>query len=693
MAFYLTGRRVGDGLESIEGRDARPVVLARYRDLTALRYDFPIVLVDDRDAPEPVVSLSGLADDLLRQTAADRDAGKIARHVLRLERGIRTLVAEGQAGRLSATWDRALEQWGARLDGDSVRLAALGAALAADGDLVDCDAALPARLFTHLWIRNETLRSRETARRAHVLAGQLRNILRADWSRSEDARSPEHLRAAVGAPDHGTFDFEALSRVLATSGPASTLSAGRRARIQATLAALESLAEFTPEAHSFTSAAAALAAHRARLPRLAAFSRAMAVAELEARGEHREAAYDAVHAELEADRLSAEDLALFPSLLVILDAHGLDSVEHEAVVAMLSAGLPVKCVVQVDDLLDESPLGEGHFGLGARNRHLLHTAIGQSDVYVLQSAGSQLYQVRRAIAAGLSRPGAAYFSVFTGASPHRGDLPPYLVAAAAVESRAFPAIVYDPSGGPGQAARASLAANPQPANDWPSHRVQWEDAAHQRTSMDVPFTLADFVATDRRHARHFASLSVDASGDACAVHDALDLDPGAQTAPAIYLVDRNNTLRQVLVDEKLIRETRRCRDFWRGLQQLGSVAQPDAMAASEASAAPAPRVAPPAPAAAVAPAETAAPARPTGGDPYIETPRCTTCNECTRINPNMFAYNENKQAFIKDLDAGSYAQLVEAAESCQVSIIHPGHPRNPNEAGLAELVERAQPFL
>ncbi len=58
----------------------------------------------------------------------------------------------------------------------------------------------------------------------------------------------------------------------------------------------------------------------------------------------------------------------------------------------------------------------------------------------------------------------------------------------------------------------------------------------------------------------------------------------------------------------------------------------------------------------------------------------------------MFAYNENKQAYIANLDAGTYAQLVEAAESCQVSIIHPGKPRNPNEPGLAELLQRAEAF-
>jgi hypothetical protein len=59
----------------------------------------------------------------------------------------------------------------------------------------------------------------------------------------------------------------------------------------------------------------------------------------------------------------------------------------------------------------------------------------------------------------------------------------------------------------------------------------------------------------------------------------------------------------------------------------------------------------------------------------------------------MFVYDENKQAFIADRKAGSYRELVEAAESCQVSIIHPGKPLDPNESGLAELLERAKPFL
>jgi pyruvate-ferredoxin/flavodoxin oxidoreductase len=77
---------------------------------------------------------------------------------------------------------------------------------------------------------------------------------------------------------------------------------------------------------------------------------------------------------------------------------------------------------------------------------------------------------------------------------------------------------------------------------------------------------------------------------------------------------------------------------------------------------------------------------------YIETPRCTSCNDCTNLNSRMFAYDENKQAYIKDVHAGTYAQLVQAAEKCPAGIIHPGDPVNPKEKDLEKWVKRAEPF-
>jgi pyruvate-ferredoxin/flavodoxin oxidoreductase len=79
-------------------------------------------------------------------------------------------------------------------------------------------------------------------------------------------------------------------------------------------------------------------------------------------------------------------------------------------------------------------------------------------------------------------------------------------------------------------------------------------------------------------------------------------------------------------------------------------------------------------------------------DPYIDSARCTSCNECTNLNGKMFSYNANKQATVKDPAAGTFQQLVIAAERCPVGIIHPGTPRNAKEKDLAKWMKRAEPF-
>ncbi|MGI9261781.1 MAG: ferredoxin, partial [Woeseiaceae bacterium] len=79
-------------------------------------------------------------------------------------------------------------------------------------------------------------------------------------------------------------------------------------------------------------------------------------------------------------------------------------------------------------------------------------------------------------------------------------------------------------------------------------------------------------------------------------------------------------------------------------------------------------------------------------EPWLDTAMCTTCDDCMGINKMMFVYNDDKQAIIKDATAGPFADLVEAAEICPAKCIHPGKPLDPNEAGLDELIARAEPF-
>ena len=717
LAFHLTGRRPGADLCAVDPLALRPALLARYRDLTTLRYDFPVALVEDAPGDTYVQALSGIVDSILQEIAQDDDGERVTRHVLRLEQQIRALMAEGTKGSLSALWETAAGRLGVRADAllaDS--LARARAALKVDGELLDCDVALPYRLVKHAWSAVQDQKADSFRDNISRLVQKLSDILVVDFARSEDGRSPESLEASVGALHADAFDFGALSRVLGKTSAEAALPAARRQRIRVLLSVLGSQRFYPrpvgsgsavpPYSFVFDSCTGALAAYRERNPELVALAKAIAMAELEIAGEFRESKHEAFFDGFGEDGLDPKELAVFPDYLVRVNAHKLDAAENSTLMEILSEGLPIKILVQVDDIPSALRNGEDRFEFSMGN-HVATMAIGFNAVYVMQSCSANLFQFRDRLRAGFSYAGPALFSVFSGATPSAENLPPYLTAAAAMESRAFPAFSYDPSAGPDWASRFDLQANPQAELDWPVHRFEYQDESHQMVTDNIAFTLVDFLACDRRYARHLArvprsrwSANMVPAGE-CVARAATG---SSNEVPCLLVVDRENTLHKIIVDDKMMREARRCRDMWRSLQELGGIhnSHAERLLARERNARAEEERGEGAaherersssmatPTAIAAPSD--APSEKPSDDAYIETARCTTCNECTKINDKMFNYNENQQAYIANAAAGTYAQLVEAAESCQVAIIHPGKPRDPNEPDLEELMRRAEPF-
>ena len=730
VAFYLTGKKTGASLDAVDGLNLRPALFAGYRDLTRLRYDFPLVLLRDGTDAAFVQSLSGLVDGVLHQVAGGDDGERVTKHVLRLEQEIRAQVAAGtdEGGSLAALWDAAAGRLAAG-GGESMRdsLGRARAALKTDGEVIDCGAALPARLLTHAWSRVQKQKARKFQERVNRLILKLSNILRADFVHSEAGQKAQSLKAAVGGTYDDAFDFEVMSRLLAKVSQKTSLPGNRRRRIEWALSVLKSQRFFpvvnghnesgaAGKAHSFAfgNCADVLAAVRERQSEMTELAKALAIAEFEIDGQYIEAKHDPFFEEFGDNGLDPKDVALFPDYLVCLRADNMQAAEHASLMEILSAGLPVKILVQSDDILDEQP----HLALGMRSKQLANMAMGLNEVYVLQASGSHLFQFRDRILKGLSYAGPALFSVFSGATRPDADLPPYLVAAAAMDSRAFPAFTFDPAAGPNWASRFYLEANSQVDLDWPVQSIAYEDEAHQRVSENHAFTMIDFAACDRRYARHFARVPrAKWNGALVPVGEFLAREPKAEglpdNVPCLLMVGPDNVLQKVIVDDRLIREAHRCREAWHSLQELGGIHNSHAerllarerkaweeherREAEPGPAAKAPAAAPVTPAAPAATAAASPPAEaapePPSDEAYIETPRCTTCEECMHINDKMFVYDANKQAYIANREAGTYAQLVEAAESCQVSIIHPGKPWNPGEPGLAELIKRAEPFM
>ena len=723
LLFHAAGQREGPHLAPVEGTDLQPALMAPYRDLTRLRHDFPLVLLDDPGDDGFAIPLATVVSRLAAELAPRGLEGeRLRRHLLRLERDIRTAVLEGAEGTLSGLWlDAAtnLSQHRGEADEAVSRVLVQAAdSLKLDGLLVACDDHLPSRLLTQAWRHAQLAKAREFHRLTDALMRQLSDILRAAWVHSQAGQAPQALRAAVGGLHDQVFDFEAMSRLVARRAPADELPAARRRRIEWALGVLSSqdfwpavgAASALPEGFVFRECAAAIQAWRERLGAVVELVKALAIAELEVAGRYVEAEHDAVFARFDEASLGAADLALLPDYLVCIPPDRNDAPENRALLDMLSSGMPVKVLVQVSDLLEEASIGTGHFAFGVRAARLATTAMGLGGMFVLQAASSALPALQARVARGMACRQPALFTVFAGSPQPAAGLSRYLTAAAALESRAFPVFVYDAAAGANWAARFSLEGNRNPEDDWTLEPFEYADEALQRVVEPVRFTYADFALTDRRHAAHFAVVPREQwHAGMLPVADWLALDEAAaaQRVPYLLAVDGNDRLHRVLVDARMMRATRACLLLWHRLQEHGGIHDSHAeralaeerarQAAVAASVTAAPATQPAAPSAGAEAAASAAEAEPavahTSDEAWIETIRCPSCNECQLINPRMFAYNDNKQAFIKDIKAGSYRELVEAAESCQVAIIHPGKPRDPNEPGLEELLERAKPFL
>ena len=744
-AFYLLRERPAGEPDGALGQTARPALFGGFKDMTRVRYDYPLVLTDKAPGNACVQSLSEIINQVLQDIAPTGNEGEqIRQQVLGLERHIKQLVSSGVRGTLASVWETAQQeiltsagqpgqqQLRKTLTRAQQHLDSFGSA-----ELVDCDVHLPARMLSHLWQSCQAEMAGRLRARIDGLVQNLTDILKVDYLHTDKARSGKNLRQSVGTSDQQEFDFQAMARVLESAPVGEPLPERRVNRIQAAIKTLRSQ-RFVATEHSsgrkgrnkdnfqfeFNDCGKALAAYRSRLQDMAAVVKAISIAELEIDNRYDESIHTAYFKHFDDLSLGPEDLAMFPSYLVCLRDMNESTSSQAAVLEILGSGLPFKIMAQTDDAIGDLPATTGRFPFAGRGRQLASMALGLNKVFVLQSASASLYRMRASLMDGMANHRTALFSIYSGGS---GDTPaanPYLRAAAATESRVFPSYVFNPDSGDNWAARFSLEANPQLHRDWPVHPLQFEDPEHQRLSEDCAFTLVDFVAGDKRFAGHFAPVSADAWHDGIlpvAEFLELGLANGEDHLPYVWLLDDDNVLTRAVADERLIDAARQCADAWHSLQELAGINNSHAMAlladaesawqlekesllreaadrSAPDTAVPADKQAPPDADNLVTDDSSAEPGlEETTAVPsdqaWIETIRCTTCNECTDLNNRMFAYNDDMQAYIADPDAGSYRDLVLAAETCQVAIIHPGQPRNPDEPGLDELLSRAEPFM
>ena len=717
----------------------RPALFARYNALDSLRYDYPLVLIEGEEVEKPLMPLCHIVDEALRLVAPQGPDGEdLRQQVLRLEQRMRDKVAAGAEEKLSELWRISEAELVAECGQSAFgpldqSLDRARQAITLDGRVIGCTEATPGKVLAHVWQSMHLARARKFRYKVDRLVLRLNDILKSDHIKSDEAHSPEALAKSMGLDGDKSIDFSALSNILHRARPEDRLPADRVTRIKHVLQVLQTQAFFGPGratysypdkavcySYVFKSCTDALDAYRDRLPSVIEFTKALAIAEMEVENKYVPDLHDAVFASFDESDLTEEQMAFLPPAMIFLRDGETASSEIARAYEALACGLPIKVMIQVDDILGPTSLEPPINSFGAGTTRLASMAMGINNAFVVQGSSAHMARMQDDMVRAMHYGGPAMFSIYSGATKSVPGVPAYILAAAATEARLFPNFSYDPSAGTDLASRFDLSANPQMEKDWPDHALRYEDSTGVRKEETVRFTFGDFALADTRYHRFCEAVGrKNWSGDMVPFEEWLETSGASDDIKRAYLqgVDRQDALMRIVVDDKMVVAARRCKDAWNRLQELAGInnshvlaqmaeerRKREALLAELSSEAAGPVVAEPVEPVAEPPQPPAEPqADPQDNDgaaaevledmPWIETPRCTTCNECRQINDQLFGYNENMQAFIADPDAGTYRQLVEAAEGCQVSIIHPGQPRNPSEPDLDDLMERAKPFL
>ena len=332
----------------------------------------------------------------------------------------------------------------------------------------------------HLWRRMQRARLDRTWRTVAGIGDWLNDVLRSDDLESDDSRQAEALQPTFGRHFEEMIDFQALSRTLCGGRRSERMPAKRRKRIEWALQVLREQKFFAIEADSeayefvFASCTEALAQFKDRLPRMAELSKAIRIAALELENRYRDEIHDDFFGVSMPAHSQRKIFGGFPAILCRSAEQDCSATDRANLIEILSSDLPMKLVLQVDHLFHNSK-GQPANPVDRLGAHLAGMAMNLGSAFVLQTATSNLCPMARRLADGLAAPGPALFCLFSPGKDSHPGLPPYLAAAAAIESRLFPTLVFDPDKGGAMAECFSLEGNPQPGRDWPVHAFTYED--------------------------------------------------------------------------------------------------------------------------------------------------------------------------------------------------------------------------
>ncbi|RMH62917.1 MAG: ferredoxin [Calditrichaeota bacterium] len=742
LAFYV-GQHKGQGAEGL-----LPPALALMQHGQTVYAPFPLFL---GETPDRLLTPEALIHTLINTAAPDDDQREMFTRYLaaigrRLTKDFRHISEPLEAPELIRKLaGELLKQHGSRNGDNHPAIQALDAFSRSDlpgGTFFGFGPHTPRQLIPAAHAAQWRQQVRQALDRLEELTLAVNGLI-------ENATSPELLSQEADPPFGDSIDFGKLDEIVRSVKRGASLSAQRLERLTIIAESLNRwhhILESDAHTRDFLSRFIATdtranATHDAQ-DEIIRLIRDYHMAELEVKHQFDDAIHGDLFRHFSLHMLSDTEARLIPPTLLFIDAE--QAAEHqEALITRLLSGEKVKIIVLAHTLFKDKQL----LPLYAWAR----MAVSLNRVSVVQAPLSDLADVWPRVLEALAEDGAAFFSFYAPAS----RVNEFLYSGSAAGARFFPVYAFSGNRDKALCDRFYISDTIQPRNAWHTHTLTVRHDSEE-TTLSCSFTAADFLLLHPDFTNHFYRLEADSPRDHLIplAEFVQQEDDTEARIPYILSADADGALHTLLVDDFIARHTLAIHKDWRLLQEWAGIdnsyvaralretrARIEADAREEieqlkqhyearlredraqlteeiisnlaagllsdemirvGSGMTAP-VAPP-------PEEKTEADTPAEPDPpvtdekeeeeetlaleeaYIDTPLCTSCNECRNINSQMFAYDANKQAYIADVHAGTFKELVMAAENCPVKIIHPGKPVNPDEPGLEELIKRAEKY-
>jgi pyruvate-ferredoxin/flavodoxin oxidoreductase len=456
------------------------------------------------------------------------------------------------------------------------------------------------------------------------------------------------------------------------------------------------------------------------------------LAELELAGTYDPAKHDDFHTYFDWRQFSDEEWGLCPPVVAVGGDGAMYDIGFQNLSRLMASGKPIKVLVVdtqvysntggqactsgfIGQVSDMAQYGKAIQGKQEPRKEIGLVGMAHRTTYVMQSTIATPGHMIEGFIKGLKARRPALFNLYTSCQPEHGigdDMSEHQ-ARLALESRAYPVFRYDPDAGKTPAECFDLDGNPAVDADWPTYSIKYREFGREK-EMVLPLTFADFALTETRFRKHYRVAPPDTWNEnmvPIAEFLGMSEDEREGRFPYVWSVNKKQELMRLVVAKPIVESCEDRRDFWTMLRALAGVEKPGLSRDEIAQQVRAEVVGQLASglmqlvggegAVAVAPAPAEAPAEGGGappaaaGDalaPWIDTPACTSCDECIKINPAIFEYDANKKAVIKNPTGGPYRDLVKAAERCTAQVIHPGLPRDRSEKDVDKWIRRGEKF-